>query len=55
MAAAPIVLWIWHDKWAALAGLAVAVICYYRHQGNIARLLAGTEPRIGSRKEPTGP
>ena len=55
LAAAPIFLWLWHDGWAALAGLVVAAICYYRHQENIARLLAGTEPRIGSRKEPTRP
>ncbi len=47
MAAAPIFLWVWHDLWAALAGLAVAAISYYRHQANIGRLLAGTEPRIG--------
>ena len=29
------------------AGLLVAAIVFVRHRGNIARLLAGTEPRIG--------
>ncbi|HYZ61759.1 MAG TPA: glycerol-3-phosphate 1-O-acyltransferase PlsY [Acetobacteraceae bacterium] len=47
MGAAPILLWIWSGGPAALAGLALAAISVFRHQANIARLLAGTEPRIG--------
>lgn len=31
-----------------LLGLALSVIIYIRHAGNIARLRAGTEPRIGA-------
>ena len=33
----------------AVAGLAVIVL--WRHRENIARLRAGTEPRIGSKKD----
>ena len=32
---------------AAVAGLVVAAIAFVRHRANIARLFAGTEPRIG--------
>ena len=33
---------------AALAlGIALVAIVFWRHNGNIARLLAGTEPKIG--------
>lgn len=32
---------------AVWAGLAIAVVVFVRHRGNIARLLSGTEPRIG--------
>jgi glycerol-3-phosphate acyltransferase PlsY len=28
-------------------GVALAVVVYVRHAGNIARLRAGTEPKIG--------
>ncbi len=47
MAAAPIAAWglgDWGVAWMSLG--AGAVICF-RHEGNIRRLLAGTEPRIG--------
>ena len=33
--------------WTALA---IAALVFWRHQGNISRLLAGTEPRIGAGK-----
>ena len=32
----------------ALAGLAIAAVSWWRHRGNIARILEGNEPRIGS-------
>ena len=32
----------------ALAGLAVAALSWWRHRGNIARILDGSEPRIGA-------
>lgn len=46
-------LWAWaaagrRDLTLAAAALALAVL--WRHRGNIARLRAGTEPRIGQRK-----
>jgi glycerol-3-phosphate acyltransferase PlsY len=37
-----------HHKLALLAVL-IAVLVYWKHQANIARLRAGTEPRIGKR------
>ncbi len=49
MAAAPFLLWAWAGPGAAIAGAAVAALCWVRHHANIARLLAGTEPRIGAR------
>jgi glycerol-3-phosphate acyltransferase PlsY len=47
MAAAPALLFFSGGAAAAVAGLVVAVIAFARHHENIARLLAGTEPRIG--------
>jgi glycerol-3-phosphate acyltransferase PlsY len=32
-------------------GVVLAAMIFWRHSGNIARLLAGTEPRIGDKKE----
>ncbi len=46
-ALAPIFMLAWRDADAALAAAAVGVIVFYRHSGNIRRLIAGTEPRIG--------
>ena len=47
LGAAPLLLWKFADGRTALAGLLVSVICIGRHHANIARLIAGTEPRIG--------
>ncbi len=44
---APVLLFAVTGWPAALAGLALAAIVFVRHHGNIGRLLAGTEPRIG--------
>lgn len=33
----------------AVLGVALAVVVFWRHRGNIARLRAGTEPRIGQK------
>ena len=33
----------------ALLALFIAVLVYWKHSANIARLRAGTEPRIGKR------
>jgi len=49
MTAAPVLLWWLAGPETALAGLAVAAISIGRHHGNIVRLIAGTEPRIGQK------
>lgn len=48
-AAAPILLLILRGPDMALAALAVSLIITIRHESNIRRLLAGTEPRIGAK------
>jgi glycerol-3-phosphate acyltransferase PlsY len=48
-AAAPVLALLLADRPMALLALAIAVIVFARHHANIRRLLAGTEPRIGSR------
>ena len=49
MAAAPFLLWAFAGPEAAIAGAAIAALSWARHHANIARLLAGTEPRIGAK------
>jgi glycerol-3-phosphate acyltransferase PlsY len=44
---APIVAWLLVDADHALLALLVGALIFWRHEGNIRRLLAGTEPRIG--------
>jgi glycerol-3-phosphate acyltransferase PlsY len=47
-AAAPVLAWVLGESLAAVATVVViAVLIFIRHHANIARLLAGTEPRIG--------
>ena len=48
-ALAPIVALALGNPPVALLALAVAVLVFIRHVENIRRLLAGTEPRIGSK------
>ena len=38
------------DDWIVFG--VIAVLIYWRHRANIERLLAGTEPKIGSKKKP---
>jgi glycerol-3-phosphate acyltransferase PlsY len=48
-ALAPLWAWAW-DARALIGVLAVmAVLIFWTHRGNIARLIAGTEPRIGKK------
>ncbi|MDA8248497.1 MAG: glycerol-3-phosphate 1-O-acyltransferase PlsY [Rhodospirillales bacterium] len=49
-AAAPLLAWGFSGRLPALLALAVAALIWFRHAANIARLLAGTEPRIGARR-----
>ena len=48
----PAYLW-WFTGFTAywIGGLIITAMIFVRHSGNIARLLAGTEPRIGKKKE----
>jgi glycerol-3-phosphate acyltransferase PlsY len=48
--AAPVIAVISGDRLLAGFALVVALIVLWRHQDNIRRLLAGTEPRIGEGK-----
>ncbi|MBI0432791.1 glycerol-3-phosphate 1-O-acyltransferase PlsY [Roseomonas sp. KE0001] len=48
--AAPLIALLSGDHRLALALLVVAALILWRHQDNIRRLLAGTEPRIGERR-----
>ena len=45
----PVFLWLTGYPGAVLLALVLAAIIYWRHAANIARLMAGTEPRIGKR------
>lgn len=47
-ATAPIWLALLGPPHAVWLGLAMAALVFWRHRGNIARLRAGTEPRIGA-------
>jgi glycerol-3-phosphate acyltransferase PlsY len=47
IAASPLLCLALADGRSALLALAMAVPIFWRHEGNIRRLLAGTEPRIG--------
>lgn len=47
-AAAPLLAWAAAGPWIAVIMLVLAVLIWWRHAPNIARLRAGTEPRIGA-------
>ena len=49
IAAAPVVALVLSDTEHALLGLLVGLLVFWRHEGNIRRLLAGTEPKIGQK------
>lgn len=48
-AAAPALMLLWQGPAAGAAIVAVSAVVFWRHSGNIRRLWAGTEPRIGQR------
>jgi glycerol-3-phosphate acyltransferase PlsY len=52
LALAPGVLLLGYPRASAVAAAAAALIIILRHHGNIRRLLAGTEPRLGERAAP---
>ncbi len=45
--AAPIVSWLMGRSDLVITLIAVAVIVYFQHRANIARLMRGEEPRVG--------
>jgi glycerol-3-phosphate acyltransferase PlsY len=47
----PVLLWLAGSGKAALLFAMLAAIVWIMHRGNIARLIAGTEPKIGSKAE----
>jgi len=50
-ALAPVYAWWFADPPQAALAAAMAVVVFARHHANIRRLLAGTEPKIGAKKE----
>ena len=46
-ALAPVLMLLWRGPAAGMAVAVVSAVVFWRHSGNIRRLLAGTEPRIG--------
>ncbi len=49
-ATAPVFSWFMVGGALSITALALALLLIYRHHENIKRLIAGTEPRIGSSK-----
>ena len=49
LAVAPALMLLWRGPTAGIAVAAVSAVVFWRHSGNIRRLLAGTEPRIGQK------
>ncbi len=50
-ATAPIFAYVFVDEWLAATVAVLAILLFFQHRTNIARLLSGTEPRIGSGKK----
>jgi len=51
VAAAPVAAWLFGLPGVVAALVAVAAIVLVRHRANIGRLIAGTEPRVGSSRK----
>jgi glycerol-3-phosphate acyltransferase PlsY len=51
-ATAPLFSYAWDGLYLAATSALLAIILFYKHRANIARLLKGTEPRIGAGKTP---
>jgi acyl phosphate:glycerol-3-phosphate acyltransferase len=54
-AAMPPVLWLLDDPRTALLFVLLTALVWIRHRANIARLLAGTEPKLGRGRPADGP
>ncbi|MDB5613004.1 MAG: Glycerol-3-phosphate acyltransferase [Devosia sp.] len=51
-ATAPIFAFVVVNEWLAGAVAVMALLLFFQHRANLARLMAGTEPKIGSEKTP---
>jgi acyl phosphate:glycerol-3-phosphate acyltransferase len=54
-AAMPLVLWFMDDQQTALLFVLLTALVWIRHRANIARLLDGTEPKLGHATPAAGP
>jgi glycerol-3-phosphate acyltransferase PlsY len=54
-AATPVLLWFFAGHKAAVMFLILTVLVWIKHRGNITRLIAGTEPKIGSKTAAASP
>jgi glycerol-3-phosphate acyltransferase PlsY len=56
-AVVPVAMWLggWVSTTLAAVLIALAVLVWIRHKENIARLLVGTEPKIGKKKDASAP
>jgi len=52
-AATPVILWLDADLQEAQVFLLLTVLIFFTHRANIARLIAGTETKIGAKGAPT--
>lgn len=50
-ATAPIFAFVINNEWLAGTAAVMALLLFFQHRANIARLMAGTEPKIGSEKK----
>ena len=50
-ATAPIFAYVVVDEWLAATVSVLAILLFFQHRMNIARLISGTEPKIGSDKK----
>jgi glycerol-3-phosphate acyltransferase PlsY len=50
-ATSPIFAYVIVNEWLAGTAAVMALLLFYQHRENIARLIAGTEPKIGSEKK----
>ena len=54
-AATPMLLWFFAGGNAAIVFVILTALVWIMHRGNIARLIAGTEPKIGSKTVAAAP
>jgi glycerol-3-phosphate acyltransferase PlsY len=54
-AATPVLLWFFAGGKPAVLFLILTALVWIKHRGNIARLMAGTEPKIGSKTAAAAP